>query len=113
MTISIYPSLLYIRSKIFVYLLFFCYLMLRRPSRSTSTDTLCPYSSLFRSSLASPRYRPSHAARRSGQLPSGSEPLLSSGRTWFRGGPGCQSCVRLHSFHESLHPATVRPEKVI
>src|SRR3546814_17515042 len=34
------------------YLLFSFFLMIRRPPRSTRTDTLCPYTTLFRS----PRY---------------------------------------------------------
>src|SRR3546814_1778528 len=29
--------------------MFFCFLMRRRPPRSTRTDTLCPYTTLFRS----------------------------------------------------------------
>src|SRR3546814_14099552 len=33
-----------------VCLRFFCFLMLRRPPRSTRTDTLFPYTTLFRSS---------------------------------------------------------------
>src|SRR3546814_9531240 len=36
--------------------------MLRRPSRSTLTDTLCPYTWLFRSELA--RHKAGRAARR-------------------------------------------------
>src|SRR3546814_7195406 len=31
------------------FLLFFCFLMIRRPPRSTRTDTLFPYTTLFRS----------------------------------------------------------------
>src|SRR3546814_13765174 len=37
---------------------FFCFLMIRRPPRSTRTDTLFPYTTLFRSL----RYSASHAA---------------------------------------------------
>src|SRR3546814_15887932 len=43
-----------------LYVLFF-FLMIRRPPRSTRTDTLFPYTTLFRSSAARPR---SGAARR-------------------------------------------------
>src|SRR3546814_14505211 len=32
-----------------VYMVIFCLLMIRRPPRSTRTDTLCPYTTLFRS----------------------------------------------------------------
>src|SRR3546814_16397615 len=38
-----------------IILLFFFVLMLRRPPRSTRTDTLFPYTTLFRSSLGSDR----------------------------------------------------------
>src|SRR3546814_19204904 len=44
--------------------LFFFFLMIRRPPRSTRTDTLFPYTTLFRSSLAEargPRERAHHA----------------------------------------------------
>src|SRR3546814_17055077 len=37
----------------FLFFLFFFFLMIRRPPRSTRTDTLFPYTTLFRSSLAS------------------------------------------------------------
>src|SRR3546814_13646968 len=40
-------SLSYFISSIF----FFCFLMIRRPPRSTRTDTLFPYTTLFRSTL--------------------------------------------------------------
>src|SRR3546814_13884190 len=38
-----------------LWLLLFCFLMLRRPPRSTRTDTLFPYTTLFRSSRSSGR----------------------------------------------------------
>src|SRR3546814_560615 len=38
--------------------------MLRRPPRSTRTDTLFPYTTLFRSLLADPRHRRARVARR-------------------------------------------------
>src|SRR3546814_17206856 len=48
-----------------VFTLFFCFLMLRRPPRSTRTDTLFPYTTLFRSSAGKADRRPSrHATRR-------------------------------------------------
>src|SRR3546814_12051910 len=37
----------------------FCFLMIRRPPRSTRTDTLFPYTTLFRS----PRIRPDEGGR--------------------------------------------------
>src|SRR3546814_8827887 len=49
----------------FVYLFFF-FLMIRRPPRSTRTDTLFPYTTLFRSSLIAARsaQRPFHTCKR-------------------------------------------------
>src|SRR3546814_6038443 len=39
--------------------MFFFFLMIRRPPRSTRTDTLFPYTTLFRSAYARPKtYRP-------------------------------------------------------
>src|SRR3546814_20660780 len=41
--------------------LFFCFfLMIRRPPRSTRTDTLFPYTTLFRSRHPTPRRRPQY-----------------------------------------------------
>src|SRR3546814_14281481 len=45
----------YIRSFLCV-ILFVFFLMIRRPPRSTRTDTLFPYTTLFRSLLASPQW---------------------------------------------------------
>src|SRR3546814_5188497 len=39
----------------------FFFLMIRRPPRSTRTDTLCPYTTLFRSGAAEPGGRLGHA----------------------------------------------------
>src|SRR3546814_11562096 len=36
-------------------MIFLFFLMIRRPPRSTRTDTLCPYTTLFRSSRYTPR----------------------------------------------------------
>src|SRR3546814_12957145 len=38
-----------------IYVLFFFFLMIRRPPRSTRTDTLFPYTTLFRSAQRHPR----------------------------------------------------------
>src|SRR3546814_12435405 len=43
---------------------FFCFLMLRRPPRSTRTDTLFPYTTLFRSLLPDPNSSPRPRNRR-------------------------------------------------
>src|SRR3546814_2034362 len=43
--------------------------MIRRPPRSTRTDTLFPYTTLFRSGRNAGRRRPRDAVRRAGQLP--------------------------------------------
>src|SRR3546814_11678486 len=46
---------LYVVSSLFsVLLVFFFFLMIRRPPRSTRTDTLFPYTTLFRSVLPDP-----------------------------------------------------------
>src|SRR3546814_11046341 len=39
-----------------IYLLFFVFLMIRRPPRSTRTDTLFPYTTLFRSAYGRRRF---------------------------------------------------------
>src|SRR3546814_14793855 len=51
-TLSILRCLvvLYVRSILFMMIVFF-FLMIRRPPRSTRTDTLFPYTTLFRSDL--------------------------------------------------------------
>src|SRR3546814_11972490 len=52
-----------------VFFLFFFFLMIRRPPRSTRTDTLFPYTTLFRSKLAAnPRLREYVQERLSGQI---------------------------------------------
>src|SRR3546814_12310015 len=48
----------------FVLVLFFFFLMIRRPPRSTRTDTLFPYTTLFRSSDASIDRAAHHVLRR-------------------------------------------------
>src|SRR3546814_16023351 len=39
------------------YMYFIFFLMIRRPPRSTRTDTLCPYTTLFRSHIGQPDQR--------------------------------------------------------
>src|SRR3546814_12652019 len=46
------------RIYILIYFLFFFFLMIRRPPRSTRTDTLFPYTTLFRSHGADLRPEP-------------------------------------------------------
>src|SRR3546814_12688952 len=41
--------MIFVSSKSLILLLFFFFLMIRRPPRSTRTDTLFPYTTLFRS----------------------------------------------------------------
>src|SRR3546814_17140711 len=43
---------------------FVCFLMIRRPPRSTRTDTLFPYTTLFRSDRDRPVVRPAREAER-------------------------------------------------
>src|SRR3546814_8759175 len=52
----------------FIYYCFFFFLMLRRPPRSTRTDTLFPYTTLFRAIRTTARHR----ARSSPRWPSSS-----------------------------------------
>src|SRR3546814_7354667 len=47
-------------SSLVSYLLFFFFLMIRRPPRSTRTDTLFPYTTLFRSDVEDIFRRPQH-----------------------------------------------------
>src|SRR3546814_11258738 len=67
----------------------FVFLMIRRPPRSTRTDTLFPYTTLFRSRLrrAAPfHFAPPGAARRlRGPLRSFSPPAPASGEPWGSG----------------------------
>src|SRR3546814_6388574 len=46
---SIFSSIVVLASSISVYIYVFFFLMIRRPPRSTRTDTLFPYTTLFRS----------------------------------------------------------------
>src|SRR3546814_20637215 len=56
-----------------LYVLVVFFLMIRRPPRSTRTDTLFPYTTLFRSDrrfdLQEPRWAQGVATRRRGRLP--------------------------------------------
>src|SRR3546814_20711654 len=45
-----------------MYRIFFFFLMIRRPPRSTRTDTLFPYTTLFRSVIAKRELRGTHNA---------------------------------------------------
>src|SRR3546814_2876408 len=68
--------------------LYFCFLMIRRPPRSTRTDTLFPYTALFRSRVVPPpvelegpqralrRQRGGAAGRGGGALPGRGRPAL-------------------------------------
>src|SRR3546814_19823788 len=49
---------IYIRMYISIVLMFVFFLMIRRPPRSTRTDTLFPYTPLFRSSRSGHAHRP-------------------------------------------------------
>src|SRR3546814_3828041 len=66
----------------------FC-LMLRRPPRSTLTDTLCPYTTLFRSQLR----RSQPVDRRDG---AGFSPTLHAGRFPERGVPRHEHAALVH-----------------
>src|SRR3546814_19246162 len=79
---------LYALSISFLSVLFF--LMIRRPPRSTRTDTLFPYTTLFRAVHATPasarpvrrgRHRPVHPRRRARRTPSRTGRCASPGPT--------------------------------
>src|SRR3546814_8521876 len=55
-------------SSIFRSLSFFFFLMIRRPPRSTRTDTLFPYTTLFRSEGVHQGHRRRHGGGQPGQL---------------------------------------------
>src|SRR3546814_3077882 len=78
--------------------------MIRRPPRSTRTDTLFPYTTLFRSR----RLGESRARSRSGQVAGAkrSEPMLAAsrqGRSEQGGEPrvGCAACLHRSEEHTS------------
>src|SRR3546814_14244184 len=56
---------MYITSSRHFFYYFFFFLMIRRPPRSTRTDTLFPYTTLFRSRPWRPRSRPPTGTGRS------------------------------------------------
>src|SRR3546814_5862505 len=65
------------------FILFFLFLMIRRPPRSTRTDTLFPYTTLFRSDAIRaqvPGYRPLIVGVHWPSLPWGDEKLSGGGR---------------------------------
>src|SRR3546814_7949963 len=67
----------------FTELLLFLFLMIRRPPRSTRTDTLCPYTSLFRY-----RVHPAHSLWRSRGVAIRAAPLVTGpGRPSAKAGP--------------------------
>src|SRR3546814_11425220 len=86
-----------------VLLLFFFFLMIRRPPRSTRTDTLFPYTTLFRSiGTAEPAALERHASRqlcaaprRLDRRPDGLWPSQTGHRT----GTGDRKSTRLNSSH--------------
>src|SRR3546814_13373740 len=61
--------------RIFIFSVCFFFLMIRRPPRSTRTDTLFPYTTLFRSHGCW-----SHPVPRTGPVPPWSPQALESGR---------------------------------
>src|SRR3546814_13613122 len=79
---------------------FFClFLMIRRPPISTRTDTLFPYTTLFRSGCVWPRYRLLEFARRRTSAPTVC--LAQALVCHLRGGQG----------HERPEPVSVRSEE--
>src|SRR3546814_10857004 len=76
----------------FTHIAFLFFLMIRRPPRSTRTDTLFPYTTLFRSSAgARSTSGPSRPASASGHLPANrhDRSCRASGRSRRRAAPTC------------------------
>src|SRR3546814_16996272 len=103
---------------LFLVMFFFFFLMIRRPPRSTRTDTLFPYTTLFRSwSTASPAGRSSSqaracangdsSARRAGAT-GASLPLARMARLSARGAIDDKAAIR----GAGLHPAVHRAERL-
>src|SRR3546814_13082402 len=74
----------------------FFFLMIRRPPRSTRTDTLFPYTTLFRSQRHRPQ--PGRSARGGGahRLPGADAALLCAGRPRHGGGRRAGPARRLY-----------------
>src|SRR3546814_6577709 len=92
-----------------VYLgMWFFFVMIRRPPRSTRTDTLFPYTTLFRS-LADRVHRSHRPTGNSHDLttsPRGHDPRTHSGRAGQTGGPPLPT-IRTHSEITRIdHPET-------
>src|SRR3546814_19601360 len=68
---------------VYIYTIFFFFLMIRRPPRSTRTDTRFPYTTLFRSQ---PLHAIEHlrAFRPDLSDPGGSGPTARGGASWWR-----------------------------
>src|SRR3546814_10651096 len=79
-------------SLLFYFLLCFFFLMIRRPPRSTRTDTLFPYTTLFRSASATARVRVARMARRR---------RAAMARLRIRGQQDCR--------HSAANPANPQP----
>src|SRR3546814_1646190 len=72
----------FVSDHIFVSLIFFFFLMIRRPPRSTRTDTLFPYTTLFRSGPChSPYFQAVRATRLSSLFVSGAAALWNRSTT--------------------------------
>src|SRR3546814_3262619 len=87
-------------------LFFFFFLMIRRPPRSTRTDTLFPYTTLFRSERAAsridgaPNFAAVSAALRSTPPPTKSAPPSPTARPLRGPGPSPPATGRGFIFHE-------------
>src|SRR3546814_1649634 len=77
-------------------LYFFFFVMIRRPPRSTRTDTLFPYTTLFRSGLSYPRTARARKADRAARLPQDLRALARAGAGDHAGPvqPHAQGCER-------------------
>src|SRR3546814_11324524 len=90
----------------YVYAGFFFFLMIRRPPRSTRTDTLFPYTTLFRS--GAPRCtRQAQNERGRGRAP---RPLAVVGNGWVRPSspPPCQWTGYPHEARSEEHTSELQ-----
>src|SRR3546814_20457881 len=94
-----------LRVTLYMFVCFFC-LMIRRPPRSTRTDTLLPYTPLFRSGFClgqlSEHCQPEILSYHEIMLPAAGQ-LIMDDRSTVQ----ASACYVLEQFIENLHPSSV------
>src|SRR3546814_12408815 len=76
-SLGIYQYIFLITSMFIFVFLFFFFLMIRRPPRSTRTDTLFPYTTLFRSERIEPGAQRQHHVRLGDELHRRPRPVIA------------------------------------